>query len=94
MPDEAHLAILSLIEETFLSARHDGEEILRIDLIRSLCEHKFPQTVPLLAPFVMDDFSGNEVEAALSAIVGQDLGETPQSWLDWYAQKAKPHDQN
>jgi len=94
MPDEANLAILSLIEETFLSARHDGEEILRIDLIRSLCEHKFPQTVPLLAPFVTDDFSGNEVEAALSAIVGEDLGEEPQPWLDWYATKTKPHPQN
>jgi len=48
----------------------------------------------LLAPFVTDDFSGNEVEAALSAIVGQDLGEEPQPWLDWYATKTKPHPQN
>jgi hypothetical protein len=91
MPDEANLPIISLIYETFFSVQQVNDEVFHADLIQSLCAHKFPQTVPLLAPFVTDVFAGAEVQAALSAIVGEDLGEEPQPWLDWYAAKTTPH---
>jgi hypothetical protein len=85
MPDEDNLPFIALIWKEFPLGRGQGDEIFHIDVIQALCAHKYPQTVPLLAPFVTDGFAGAEAEAALSEIVGQDLGETPQRWLDWYA---------
>ena len=70
LPDGANLPVISLIEEKFPLGH--GRAVLHVDIIRSLCAHKFPQTVPLLAPFVQDNFAGHEVEASLSEIVGQD----------------------
>lgn len=85
MPDEENLPVIALIWKTFPLGSGEGDEIFHVDVIEALCAHKYPQTVPLLAPFVTDDFAGAEAEAALSEIVGRDLGKQPQRWLDWYA---------
>jgi len=50
--------------------------------------------MPLLAPFVTDGFAGAEAQAALTAIVGQDLGEKSEPWLAWYKTVNNPRHQN
>jgi hypothetical protein len=89
MPDKDNLPVIALIWQKFPLGR-DGNETLHIDVIRSLCTHKYAQTVPLLAPFVTDGFAGTEVQAALTAIVGQDLGGKPEPWLAWYRTVSNP----
>ena len=90
MPVEENLPVIALIWEKFPLGRSKGDEIIHVDVIEALCAHKYPQTVPLLAPFVTDGFAGAEAEAALSGIVGRDLGEKPQPWLDWYTARNNP----
>lgn len=84
MPDRDNLPVISLIWKRFPFGSGKGDEIFHIDVIRTLCTHKYVQTIPLLAPFVTDAFAGAEAQAALSEIVGRDLGQKPQPWLDWY----------
>lgn len=88
MPDQANLPVISLIQEKFaIHAVENDTQSFNIELIRSLCTHKFPETVPVLAPFVTDGFAGREAQAALADIAGQDLGDSPESWLSWYRAK-------
>jgi hypothetical protein len=94
MPDEDNLPVISLIWRKFPFGRDKGDEIFHIDVIRTLCAHKYAQTVPLLAPFVTDGFAGTEAQAALSEIVGKDLGPMPQPWLNWYETRNNPTQQN
>ena len=84
MPDGDNLPVILLIWKEFPLGSGKGEEILHIDVIRTLCAHKYAETVPLLAAFVTDGFAGAEAQAALSDIVGRDLGRRQQPWLDWY----------
>ena len=84
MPEEGNLPAISLIWKKFPLGSGKGDEIFNIDVIRTLWAHKYAETVPLLAPFVTDGFAGAEAQAALSDIVGRDLGRRPQPWLDWY----------
>jgi hypothetical protein len=84
MPAEDNLPVISLIWREFPSGSGEGDEVFHIDVIRALCAHKYPQTVPLLTSFLGDDFAGGEVQAALIEIVGRDMGPTPHLWLDWY----------
>jgi hypothetical protein len=84
MPDRDNLPVISLIWRKFSLGRGKGDEVFHVDFIHTLCAHKFAQTIPLLAPFVTDRFVGADAQVALSEIVGRDLGETPQPWLDWY----------
>jgi hypothetical protein len=84
MPDRDNLPVISLIWRKFPLGRGKGDEVFHVDFIHTLCAHKFAQTIPLLAPFVTDRFAGADAQVALSEIVGWDLGETPQPWLDWY----------
>lgn len=90
MPDEDNLPVIALIWKTFSLGSGPGDEIFHVDVIRALCAHKYPPTVPLLAPFVTDSFAGAEAQSALSEIVGRDLGEKPQPWLDWYSARNNP----
>jgi len=94
MPDKDNLPVISLIWKKFPFGRDKGDEIFHIDVIRTLCAHQYAETVPLLAPFVTDDFAGTEAQAALSEIVGRDLGPMPQPWLNWYKTRNNPTRQN
>jgi hypothetical protein len=94
MPDKDNLAVISLIWRKFPLGSGEGDEIFHVDVIQSLCAHKYVQTVPLLAPFVTDGFAGAEAQAALAAIVGKDLGEKPEPWLAWYKTMNNPRHQN
>ena len=94
MPDKDNLPIISLIWEKFPLGRGKGDESFHIDVIRTLCTHKYVQTIPLLAPFVTDGFAGAEAQAALAEIVGRDLGERPQPWLAWYKRIGDERRQN
>jgi hypothetical protein len=94
MPDEDNLPVISLIWEKFPPGSGEGDEIIHVDVIRALCAHKYVETVPLLAPFVTDGFAGAEVQAALMAIVGQDLGKKPEPWLAWYRTVNNPRYQD
>jgi hypothetical protein len=89
MPDKANLAVIDAIWKEFAPRQVEGMYSVRYDLIRSLETHLYPETIPLLAPFVVDRFAGNEVNDALSKIVGRDLGRDPDAWLDWYAARKK-----
>ena len=94
MPDKDNLPVISLIWKKFPLGSGEGDEIVHHDVIQTLCAHKYVQTVPLLAPFVTDGFAGAEAQAALTAIVGQDLGEKPEPWLAWYKTVNNPRHQN
>jgi hypothetical protein len=56
------------------------------DTERALCQHKYTETVPLLAPFTADVTAqlASEAEYCLTQIVGRDLGRSPKTWIDWY----------
>jgi len=94
MPDKDNLPVISLIWKKFPLGRGKGDEIFHVDVIQALCTHKYVQTVPLLAPFVTDGFAGADAQAALTAIVGRDLGEKPEPWLAWYKTVNNPRHQN
>jgi len=94
MPDKDNLPVISLIWKKFPLGRGKGDETFHIDIIRTLCSHKYAQTVPLLAPFVTDPFAGAEAQTALTAIVGRDLGERPEPWLAWYETVNNPRDES
>lgn len=84
MPDKSNLPIIEAIWKEYAPLETEGNRIIRYEVIRSLTAHLFPETIPLLAPFVTDSFAGPEVRDALSKIVGQDLSGNPRPWLDWY----------
>lgn len=94
IPDKDNLPLISMIWKKFPLGSGRGDEIFHVDVIRTLCAHKYVQTVPLLAPFVTDSFAGAEAQAALSEIVGHDLGEKPEPWLAWYKTMNNPRQQN
>lgn len=94
MPDKDNLPVISLIWKKFPLGSGKGDEIFHVDVIRTLCTHKYEQTIPLLAPFVTDGFAGAEAQAALVEIVGRDLGRKPQPWLDWYKTASDARRQN
>lgn len=58
MPDEDNLPVIWLIWEKFPLGSDERDEIFHVDVIRTLCAHKYVQTVPLLTPFVTDGFAG------------------------------------
>jgi len=84
MPDQANLPAIERILREFLPGRKPGVWNIDWDAERALCEHKYPETVPLLAPFVAEDAMTVETESCLGEIVGRDLGRSPKPWLDWY----------
>ena len=84
MPDRANLPAIDKILEEFLLGRQPGVWSVDFDAERALCKHKYPETVPLLAPFLVDYRMANETEYCLEQIVGRDLGQTPKAWIDWY----------
>jgi hypothetical protein len=94
MPDKDNLPVISLIWKKFPLGSGEGDEIFHIEIIRTLCAHRYVQTVPLLAPFVTDGFAGGEARSALTGIVGQDLGEKPEAWLAWYKTVNSPRHPN
>ncbi len=84
MPDQANLAAIRSILREFLPGRKPGMWSIDSDAERALCEHKYPETVPLLAPFVAESAMMSEAESCLTQIVGRDLGRSPNAWIDWY----------
>ncbi|MCU1284810.1 MAG: hypothetical protein JWO13_1160 [Acidobacteriales bacterium] len=83
LPQKANLPVIDLVHQKF-SPQID------VDVERALSKHKFPETVPLLAPFVTTDYGGSDAQAALWEIVGRDLGRDPKAWMDWYQATQKP----
>ncbi len=86
MPDKANLPTIDRILKTFLPGRQPGMWSVEWDAERALCQHKYPETVPLLAPFVTEDAMTSEAESCLARIVGRDLGRSPKAWIDWYSE--------
>jgi hypothetical protein len=89
MPDRENLPAIEAIWKYSEQHADQDKEIILHDVIGALCAHRFPETVPLLAPFVTHPHAGPEVEDALTKIVGKDLGRNPNTWVDWY-QARKP----
>jgi hypothetical protein len=90
MPDKDNLSVIGVIWKDFEHRPTQNREIVFHDVVGALCTHRFPETVPLLAPFVTHPYARPEVEEALSQIVGKDLGRTPRPWLDWYETHTPP----
>jgi len=84
MPDKGNLPVIDTIWKDAVRRGGQDKELIAHDVVGALCAHRFPETVPLLAPFVVHPYAGPEVEDALSQIVGKDLGRDPKAWLDWY----------
>lgn len=80
MPDRANLAV---IEEIHRVKVDQSEMVARVMIVRTLATHKYPETIPLLAPFLDDKTVAAETERALAGIVGRDLGPLKEVWLDW-----------
>ena len=85
MPDRANLPTFKIILKRFLPE-------IDFDAERALCQHKYPETIPLLAPFTADaiDPLAREAEHCLAEIVGRDLGRSPGAWIDWYTAGSRP----
>jgi len=81
MPEKANLPVIQILVREFLPK---GEGAIDADVERALCQHRYPETIPLLAPFLRDEFWASETESCLSHIVGLDLGKDPKTWTNWY----------
>lgn len=92
MPDQGNLEAIHQVLAKFLPERRPGVASVDVDGERALCEHHYPETVPLLVPFLNDNFLKTETEGCLIDIVGRDLGQNPQPWMDWYKIQAASHE--
>jgi len=92
MPDRANLEAIDVMLKEFLAKREAGTASFGFEAERALCQHKYAETVPLLAPFTADaiDQLAGEAQYCLSKIVGRDLGRNPSAWLDWYKTTTEP----
>jgi hypothetical protein len=92
MPDRANLPTFEIMLKKFLPERKPGVASIDFDMERALCQHKYPETIPLLAPFTADaiDQLAGEAEYCLTEIVGRDLGRSPGAWIDWYTAASRP----
>jgi len=94
MPDRANLPAIKSILQEFLPKPQPGMGSIDWDAERALCQHKYTETIPLLAPFTANVTAplAQECEYCLAQIVGRDLGRKPKAWMDWYfaASKATP----
>jgi len=84
MPDEANLPVINAIWREFSARQFSGNEMTSLDVVRTLNTHVYPAAVPLLVGFLKDAQAGSEARAALAQIAGQDLGQDPDDWLNWY----------
>ena len=84
MPDKENLSLIYAVWKEFSRRPYEGDELPAYEVSRVLCTHRYPETVPLLAPFLEYDFGRSTVQQTLRKIVGRDLGDRPQAWLDWY----------
>jgi hypothetical protein len=84
MPDEANLPVINAIWHEFSARQFPGNELISLDVVRALQTHVYPAAIPLLADFLKDEQARGEARAALALIVGQDLGQDPDDWMDWY----------
>jgi hypothetical protein len=91
MPDRANLPTFEIVLKEFLPERKPGMASIDFDAERALCQHKYPETIPLLAPFTADaiDPLAGEAEHCLAEIVGRDLGRSPGAWIDWYTSASR-----
>jgi len=60
MPGKVNLSAMDRLLKTFLPGRQPGMWGIDWDAERALCEHKYSETVPLLAPFVTEDAKTSE----------------------------------
>ena len=81
MPDRSNLAV---IEEIYRAKVDQSEMVARVMIVRTLATHNYPETIPLLAPFLDDKTVAAETERAMAGIVGKDLGPLKEAWLDWF----------
>jgi len=84
MPDVANLPVINAIWHEFSARQFPGNELISPDVVRALQTHVYPEAVPLLADFLKDEQAKGEARAALAQIVGQDLGQNPDDWMNWY----------
>jgi hypothetical protein len=84
MPERENLPLIVAIWERFGTKPPDGNGISPFDITRTLRVHAYPETVPLLAQFMIDENVRSEARAFLAEIVGNDLGPDIEAWLDWY----------
>jgi hypothetical protein len=84
MPDEANLPVINAIWREFSARQKTGNEMSSLDVVRTLHTHVYPAAVPLLVGFLKDAHAGSEAREALAQIVGQNLGQNPDDWLNWY----------
>lgn len=89
MPDEENLPVIAAIRErfkrgTFGVATDQPDELLEYEAFQALETHIYVKSIPQLVPFLQDGGLGEKAEAALTNIVGRDLGEKPGPWLAWY----------
>lgn len=90
MPEKDNLPVIDAIWSEYSVRQWEGNRMSSHEVVEALGTHKYPETVPILAPFLKDSFMGEAAHEALTEIVGKDLGKKPQAWLDWYAtQKEK-----
>jgi hypothetical protein len=88
MPDEANLPVINAIWREFSAHQFPGNEMNSLDVVRTLKTHVYPAAVPLLVGFLKDTHTGSEAREALAQIVGQNLGQNPDDWLNWYRVQA------
>jgi hypothetical protein len=81
MPDKSNLTV---IEEIRRAKVDQSEMVAGVMIVRTLATHKYPETIPLLAPFLDDKAIAEETERAMTGVTGKDLGPMKQSWLDWF----------
>lgn len=81
MPDKSNLPVIDEIQR---AKADQSEMIARVMIVRTLSTHKYPETIPLLAPFLDDKTIAEETERAMTGVTGKDLGPMKQAWLDWF----------
>lgn len=52
--------------------------------MKTLAVHRFPEAIPLMAPFVNADFAQDIARTFLVEMTGVDFGGNSSLWLNWY----------
>ena len=100
MPDRENIPVLA--KAIAAIPVHEYDWVAKLCCVRALGQQQFPEAIPILADQLLTplerkrspvnqhrEYNSRIAHAALRKIVGEDLGDTKQRWLEWFAARKR-----